>query len=199
MDSVINQTLREIEIIVINDKSPDDSLQIINEYQKKDSRIILIDKRINEGVGKARNDGIEKATGEFVIFMDSDDFYPGDSVLEKLYAAAKEHNVKASGGRLQKLEIDGTLTVQDNPNIIDGLSFSQDGLMKYSDYQYDYGYTCYMFERRLLKDNGICFPTYSRFQDPLSLSKRCITQESFSILMNLSIAIDWFRAMRKLL
>lgn len=166
LDSVINQTLCEIEIIVINDKSPDNSLQIINEYQKKDHRIVLIDKKINEGVGKARNDGIEKATGEFVVFMDSDDFYPGDSVLEKLYVAAKEHNVKAAGGRLQKLETDGTLTVQDNPNIIDGLSFSQDGLMKYNDYQYDYGYTCYMFERRLLKDNGICFPAYSRFQDP---------------------------------
>lgn len=166
LDSVITQSLKEIEVIIINDKSPDDSLRIINEYQKKDSRIILIDKKINEGVGKARNDGIEKAAGEFVIFMDSDDFYPSGSVLERLYAVAKAHNVKAAGGRLQKLETDGTLTVQDNPNTIDGLSFSQGGLMEYSDYQYDYGYTCYMFKRRLLKDNGICFPAYSRFQDP---------------------------------
>lgn len=81
LDSVINQTLREIEIIVINDNSPDNSLQIINEYQKKDSRIILIDKKKNEGVGKARNDGIEKATGEFVIFMDSDDLYSSTDAL----------------------------------------------------------------------------------------------------------------------
>lgn len=166
LDSVINQTLREIEIIVINDKSPDDSLRIINEYQKKDSRIILIDKKINEGVGKARNDGIEKATGKFVIFMDSDDLYSSTDVLETLYSATQENNVLISCGRKENLHEDGTIELLDNPIIDNDLSFYQMGLMKYADFQYDYGYQSYLINRDMIVKNHIIFPRHSRFQDP---------------------------------
>lgn len=166
LDSVINQTLREIEIIVINDKSPDDSLRVINEYQKTDSRIILIDKKVNEGVGKARNDGIEKATGEFVIFMDSDDLYSNNTVLEKLYNAAKEHKVPVSAGRKENLYEDGKVELLDNPIINYEMSFEQHSLMDYFDFQYDYGYQCFLIDRKMILDNHITFPRYSRFQDP---------------------------------
>lgn len=166
LDSIINQTLREIEIIIINDKSPDNSISIIKEYAKQDHRVILIDKKVNEGVGKARNDGIKAAKGEFVIFMDSDDLYPNDFVLEKLYNAAKQNNVKVVGGRLQQIEIDGKINQQENPVVANGIEFYRHGLTKYEDFQYDYGYTCYLFERKLLLDNQIVFPRYGRFQDP---------------------------------
>ena len=75
LDSVINQTLKDIEIICINDGSTDRSLDILKEYALKDNRIKIIDKK-NEGVAAARNDGIRIANGEFVCFMDSDDYYP---------------------------------------------------------------------------------------------------------------------------
>ena len=74
--------------------------------------------------------------------------------------------MKVAGGRLQKLETDGTLTLQDNPIAVEELSFLQDGLMDYDDFQYDYGYQCYLIEREMLIDNRIDFPLYSRFQDP---------------------------------
>lgn len=179
LNSVVSQTLQEIEIIIINDLSPDDSLSVIHAFQQRDNRIVLIDKKKNEGVGKARNDGIEKATGEFVIFMDSDDLYPSDSVLERLYQAAKDHDVKIAGGRLQKLETDGTLTLEDNPIAVGELSFLQNGLMEYADFQYDYGYTCYLFERQLIKDNCVGFPSYSRFQDPPFFVKAMYYGERF--------------------
>lgn len=72
LDSVIYQTYKNLEIILINDGSTDDSLKICQEYSAKDPRIILIDKK-NEGGGKARNAGLDRATGEYIAFVDSDD------------------------------------------------------------------------------------------------------------------------------
>ena len=74
LDSAINQTLKDIEIICVNDGSTDNSLEILQEYQKKDNRIILINLKENKGVVNARNVAIEKASGEFIGFLDSDDF-----------------------------------------------------------------------------------------------------------------------------
>ena len=73
LDSVINQTLKDIEIICINDGSTDDSLQILEEYAKKDSRIKVINQK-NKGVSTARNVGMQNSTAEFVTFIDDDDF-----------------------------------------------------------------------------------------------------------------------------
>ena len=83
LDSVINQTLKDIEIICIDDGSTDNSLEILKEYAQRDNRIFIID-RENRGVGKSRNEGIEKANGEFVCFIDPDDLYPTNDILEKL-------------------------------------------------------------------------------------------------------------------
>lgn len=70
--SIINQTLKEIEILVINDGSTDNSLQIITEIAKKDNRMQIFSQE-NKGQSIARNVGIEKARGEYIYFMDSDD------------------------------------------------------------------------------------------------------------------------------
>lgn len=73
LDSVINQSYKDLEIIVINDGSVDNTLKLLKEYQKKDNRIIIIDKK-NEGQAIARNIGLSKSTGKYVTFIDSDDF-----------------------------------------------------------------------------------------------------------------------------
>lgn len=73
LDSIINQTHKNLEIILINDGSKDKSLNICKWYEKRDSRIIVIDK-INEGVSIARNAGIEAATGNYIGFVDPDDW-----------------------------------------------------------------------------------------------------------------------------
>ena len=178
LDSIINQTLKEIEIICINDGSPDNSLEILKRYAEKDSRIKIIDKE-NEGVGKARNDGIRAATGEFIAFMDSDDYYPSDNVLDVLYNSAKENGVKVCGGRKIRLMPDGHFE-RDSFSVTEhGNGFTAKGLTEYSDFQYDYGYTQYIYEREMLVKNGIVFPPYKRFQDPPFFIRAMNTAEKF--------------------
>lgn len=79
LESLINQTYKNIEIILINDGSTDSSLKICQQYKKKDTRIKLIDKK-NEGVSKARNIGIKEATGKYIIFVDSDDYLNSNAI-----------------------------------------------------------------------------------------------------------------------
>lgn len=91
MDSLVNQTLEEIEIICIHDGSPDNCLSILEEYKEKyPDKVVIIDKK-NEGVWKGRFDGIKAATGEYIGFTDSDDYITLD-YAEKLYNAAKKDN-----------------------------------------------------------------------------------------------------------
>ena len=90
LDSLINQTLSDIDIICINDGSKDSSLQILEQYAKKDSRIVIYNQE-NSGVSVARNTGLEHASGEYIGFVDSDDWVDLD-FYEKLYNSAKNNN-----------------------------------------------------------------------------------------------------------
>lgn len=87
IESIQKQTLEEIEIILVDDGSPDKSGEICDKYAVNDKRIHVIHKT-NGGVSAARNDGLEKATGEYIMFCDSDDWLPLDA-LQKLYDEAK--------------------------------------------------------------------------------------------------------------
>ena len=91
LDSVLNQTLKDIEVICINDASTDKTLKIVKQYANKDERIKLIELSERKGQGYARNRGIEIATGEYIGFVDSDDFIKHD-MYDVLYNKAKEND-----------------------------------------------------------------------------------------------------------
>ena len=90
MESLLNQTLRDIEIILVDDESPDNCPRICDSYAEKDKRVKVIHKK-NGGLGFARNSGLDIATGEYVAFIDSDDFVDLN-MMEHLYSVAKENN-----------------------------------------------------------------------------------------------------------
>ena len=83
LDTIISQTFSDIEIICVNDGSTDNSRKILEEYKNKDSRIVIVDKK-NGGLSSARNAGMKVAKGEFISFIDSDDWLE-ETMLEKLY------------------------------------------------------------------------------------------------------------------
>ncbi len=87
--STIEQDFKEIEVIIINDCSTDNSLEIIHKYLKIDQRLILINKEKNEGLSAARNSGIEIATGEYILHIDSDDWVEKDYFKEMYEYAQK--------------------------------------------------------------------------------------------------------------
>ena len=105
IDSVLNQTLRQIEVIIVDDCSPDGSPAICDEYARKDKRVKVIHKK-NEGLGYARNTGIEVATGEYITFLDSDD-YISDDTLDLLYIYAKNNNLDIVRGTLNRFYEEG--------------------------------------------------------------------------------------------
>lgn len=91
LESLVNQTLRDIEIILVDDKSPDNVPQMCDEWSRRDERIKVIHKIKNEGLGYARNSGLEIATGKYVAFVDSDDFVD-KKMYQTLYGKAKAVN-----------------------------------------------------------------------------------------------------------
>ena len=91
LDSIVYQTLKDIEIIIVDDCSPDCTGYICDEYARKDTRIRVIHKKKNGGVGAARQAGLESAKGEYVIHADPDDWME-PKMLEDLYITAKETN-----------------------------------------------------------------------------------------------------------
>lgn len=92
LDSLVNQTYQEIEIVVVNDGSKDHTRQICEEYQKKDERIRLINQD-NGGEGAARNRGLKEAKGRFLCFVDADD-YVTSNFIENMYQMHEKYNAE---------------------------------------------------------------------------------------------------------
>lgn len=106
LDSVVDQSLREIEIICVDDGSTDASPAILAEYAARDPRVRVITQE-NRYAGAARNAAIRAARGEFVAFLDPDDLLPDEKTYEALYLWAKEKRVHVCGGGLCSLANDG--------------------------------------------------------------------------------------------
>ena len=89
LESVLSQSYQDFEIILVDDGSKDDSLQIINSFAK-DYSCIRVFSQVNAGPGRARGKGIEHATGEYLFFLDADDYLP-EAAFESLIAVVQEH------------------------------------------------------------------------------------------------------------
>lgn len=102
LDSIARQTMRDIEIICVNDASPDDSQQILHEFAQNDGRFVLINHKENKGLSGARNSGLNVARGDFVFFIDSDDLLATDDAIERLYVRSLEDDADEVIGGIVK-------------------------------------------------------------------------------------------------
>ncbi len=93
IDSVLNQNFNDFELILVNDGSTDDSLLVCTNYQAKDNRIIVINQE-NNGASAARNNGISKANGEYLLFVDSDDFIESENLFQKIHHAIQNNGAE---------------------------------------------------------------------------------------------------------
>lgn len=198
LNTVINQTLTNIEIICIDDGSTDNSTKILEIFNKKDDRFVIVN-QINKGSGYSRNVGIKISKGKFVSFFDSDDLYFNNFALESLYNKAIENNALICGGGMKKLDEDR------NSSIYEEVAFQKEGFIKYIDYQKDFDYQRYIYNRNFLKRNKIYFPQYTRYQDPpffinaMNKAKKFYTINNFTYIyrykfktLNLEQVIDMF-------
>lgn len=161
LDSVLMQTLQEIEIICVDDGSTDGTFAILKEYEKK-SQKICVRKQENQGSGIARNRGIKLATGEYLAFMDADDFYPSQDTLETMYLTAKRKEAEICGGSGCAFR-NGVYTYT---GFRRGFTFSEDGWIDKKDYPIINGYWRFIYKHEFIRRNEIYFPDYIRCQDP---------------------------------
>lgn len=158
LDSVLSQTINEIEIICIDDGSTDDSYNILLEYARNYDSIIVLHQE-NQGAGIARNKGIKQARGKYLCFLDPDDYYAHSFSLERLYDAAEENQAQVCGGNIMSLSTDGK---RKSINV----RFSQNRMILFKEYGDIYNFTRFIFKTEMIQQNGFLFPPYRRYQDP---------------------------------
>lgn len=168
LDSVINQTLKEIEIICVNDGSTDNSLSILEEYAKQDKRIKVID-QVNKGLGAARNTALLKIKGEYVYFLDSDD-YIDLNALSTLYKFSCENDLQIlqfNGYNFKKgsfFEENGYWNSSKIPESLYKTIFSFSDIQEISCF---FPVTCAInfYKKTFLLKNHICFSRGIFFED----------------------------------
>ncbi len=126
MESILRQTFRDFELILVDDGSPDNCGSMCDEWARKDSRIRVIHKK-NGGLSDARNTGIENSTGEWISFIDSDDWIAED-MLETLYSIAVQNDADLAICNSVKVDESGN-TIEDKPEVPDGV-FTADAFWK---------------------------------------------------------------------
>ena len=166
LDSVLGQTLKDIEVICVDDGSSDNTLAILDEYALKHSNVIVL-KQTNNGPGAARNSAILHAKGKYIAFMDSDDFYYSDDTLQKMYEKAEEKSAFICGGSVCNFR-SGVYTYD---GLRPGMVFSQDGWISKEEFEAFAGYWRFIYNRRMILDNRITFPDYRRCEDPVFFLK----------------------------
>ena len=158
LDSVLAQTLDELEIVLVDDHGPDDCISVAKQHLADyagPKTIVFTETLVNAGPGAARNCGIEAATGDYVAFLDADDTLAPD-FCEALCEAAEAANADLAFGYISFDQPDGTSVVRRNPAVAPGPftgKAKRDYLRRFKSY-----FTTYLYRRSLLTENNIRFP-----------------------------------------
>ncbi|MBR0138131.1 MAG: glycosyltransferase [Erysipelotrichaceae bacterium] len=175
IDSVLSQTLEDIEVICVDDGSTDSSFEILNEYAQKDSRLTAF-KQKNSRCGVARNNGLKHAQGEYVIFWDSDDYFEPQA-LEKMYAKAISNQADVClCGSYRYFEDTGE-RVPAPSSLRTNLTGGQEVFNRFTHEKYIFNISTIstinkLIRRQFILDNDICFSD-ARFGEDIIFSCNC--------------------------
>ncbi|MCQ2599337.1 MAG: glycosyltransferase [Alphaproteobacteria bacterium] len=147
MRSISNQTLRDIEIICVDDKSTDGTLDVLKMWARADLRVRVIENKKNQGVAVARNRGIDAARGEYIGFVDPDDFVD-EYFFERLVRCADTGNLDVACGQLRVFEVDGKIRIDPNRSMRD---------LRANKHNFKYHYTA-IYRRDFLNSANIRYP-----------------------------------------
>ena len=173
--SVLRQTMMELEIICVDDGSTDSSPDIVRQIAIEDTRVILLQQK-NQGAGMARNRGMQAASGRYIAFLDADDYYHDQNALELMVDICEEQGLSACASMYKYMIYD----IEKKEELLPGADKNM--ILHYRDFQMDFDYTNYLFERKLLMENDIFFPAYRRFQDPPFLVRALYAADKFMLV-----------------
>ena len=160
IDSITNQTLKDIEILIINDGSKDNTLKVIESIAKNDSRIKILNQK-NSGVSAARNNGISNSLGEYIAFVDSDD-YIDKTMCEKMYKKAEEFNSDIVICNVNDVINDNKkVSLNLNEGIIDIRRLTGSEFLSNEYFKLGTAVWHKIFKSNLIKENKIKFINYS--------------------------------------
>lgn len=185
VDSLLNQSYKNFEIILVDDGSDDGSSDLCDKYLKIDNRIKTIHKS-NNGQGAARNDGVSLSQGEYIIFIDSDDWWDDNTALEKIDKLTNETDVvvfdikEIYKDKIKEMKFTNKFKTEYN----NGIEFINDALSKI--HSYPWYPVVYAFKKEIWQQNKITFPSNTFFEDtatiykiPLFAGKVKVLKESF--------------------
>lgn len=175
LESVLSQTMKEIEVICVNDGSTDRSAAFLEEFLTKDERIIIRYQK-NAGAGAAKNAALKTARGDYVAFLDADDMYACADALKILYESAIDRDALICGGSIQFWKNGEKL-----PAVLEDVdyAFYKEGWVDYREFQQDYYFQRFIFKRDFLIEKGIRFMPGSQYEDPLFLVSAMLAAKSF--------------------
>lgn len=183
LESLINQTFKDIEIICVNDSSSDSSLDILNSYASKDSRLVVINKK-NEGPGVARNTALKIAQGEYIAFVDGDDCFDV-SLIEKCIAKAENYNTDAvifGAYNLYDTDcVNGGYSVNKIPANLKGKPLSQNEIRK-NIFKFPPTAWCKFYKKDFLTQNNIIFSDDYKGEDQLFFIGAMIFAKSIYVI-----------------
>lgn len=165
LNSILEQTYGDFEVIFVNDGSPDGSLQILENAARRDSRVRVIS-QFNCGAGAARNRGIEAARGKRLIFIDPDDRFATDHVFADLLEAMDRSGASICGGSLSLLKPSGKIK-SDFGFLETFYHISSERDVPLAEVWSDYGWIRFMYDASLFVDGTVRFPQLNWYEDPV--------------------------------
>ena len=170
LDSILNQAFQDFEIICVDDGSTDKSLEILQEYKRKDDRFVILQQR-HSGAGSARNNGIRLAEGKYIQFLDSDDYFE-PTLLEEMYNHAEKFGADLTVCSSRKVDDEGNITETGSPNFpinIDKVPMEK--VFNREDFKDDI-FSLFtpvvwnkLIKKSFLKENNLEFPPLTIYED----------------------------------